>query len=330
MARIAAILILLMLGSPMAGLSFGPGVAHDPRQSAFVCPMHPDVRSNAAGTCAKCGMPLVPTSPSAEDVYRLDLRTIPETVSPGRPFQLVLTVRDAAGAVVHEFVEVHERRFHLFVISRSLEHYAHLHPEQRADGSWSVDLTVPYAGYYKIYTDFFPEGGAPQALAQPVVVARIEGVPEPSPARLTPDAVLRKTVDSMTVSLQPPDGGFVAGRMALFSYQLTDTGTQEPVTDIEPYLGAWGHSLVMSEDMNHVIHAHPIESLHHGTGANGGGPTLTFQALLPEAGSYRIWTQIKRRGQVSTAIFTVAVSAANPKGRSESSADAHRHRHGGR
>jgi hypothetical protein len=84
------------------------------------------------------------------------------------------------------------------------------------------------------------------------------------------------------------------------------------VRDIEPYLGAWGHSLIVSEDLARVIHAHPVEMLPDGRPSGRGGPTLTFKAALPEPGTYRIWTQIKRNGQIATAVFTV--SAAPPRG----------------
>ena len=81
--------------------------------------------------------------------------------------------------------------------------------------------------------------------------------------------------------------------------------------------------------MNHVVHAHPLESLRPGLDPQGGGPTLSFEALLPEAGTYRIWTQIKRRGQVSTAVFTVSVLAGEAQGRSRAIDDPRPHRHGG-
>ena len=227
----------------------------------------------------------------------------------GHPFQLQLLVRDATNSsVVRDFVEVHEKRFHLFMISQNLEHYAHLHPHQREDGAWVVDMVVPQAGHYKIYSDFLPEGGTPQVIARPLAAAGPGGTLTSSPARLIPDRVLRKTVDSMTVSLTLPDEGLVAGREATFTYRVMDAATGAPVTEIEPYLGAWGHSLVVSEDTNHVVHAHPLESLPHGIHGKRGGPELTFKALLPVAGHYRIWTQIKRAGEISTAVFTVVVA----------------------
>ena len=328
MTRAAATLVVLMLGCVASGFSSGAVASAEPQQSAFVCPMHPEVQSAVAGTCSKCGMALLPTSPPNVSAYALELRTVPAAVTPGRPFQLLLTVRDATGALVKEFVEVHERRFHLFVISHDLEHYAHVHPEQRGDGSWSVDVTVPASGHYKLYADFLPEGGTPQALALPLVTAGAVVAP-PAAASLTPDDILHKTLESMRVSLELPEGGLVAGREATFTYMLTDAATRRPVTDIEPYLGAWGHSLLVSADLSHVVHAHPLESLHHGTNGAGGGPTLTFKARLPEAGKYRIWTQVKRDGEISTVVFTVPVLPGDGQGRSTSSGngDPHVHRH---
>jgi hypothetical protein len=306
-ARVFFAVLMLWTAS---GLCSGVAVSAEQRNDAFVCPMHPDVRSSDQGTCAICGMALVAIAPSpAARTYGVEIRTSPEAVVPGSPFQLRLTVRDSTtGAVVDDFVEVHEKRFHLFVISQNLEHYAHLHPEQDDDGSWLVDVAVPHAGYYKIYSDFLPEGGTPQVVARAFVTAGFGGTLASSSARLVPDRSLHKTVDGMTVALAVAEGGLVAGREETFTYRLTDAATGAPVDDIEPYLGAWGHSLVISEDTNHVVHAHPIESLHGGNHDARGGPTLTFKALLPNAGNYRIWTQIRRRGQVSTAVFTVAVA----------------------
>ncbi len=33
----------------------------------FICPMHPEVKSNKEGSCPKCGMRLVPKEKSSEE-----------------------------------------------------------------------------------------------------------------------------------------------------------------------------------------------------------------------------------------------------------------------
>lgn len=279
------------------------------QRATHVCPMHPDVRAAAPGTCPVCKMALVPIDPLAAPDYTVEVQTLPEAIPAGRPFRLRLTVRDSdTRQVVSAFTEVHEKRFHLFVIGQDLEHYDHVHPDQQPDGSWTLDVTVPRPGYYKLFADFLPEGGTPQVIARHLVTAGFGGDLTASAARLEPDKVFQKPVGTMSVELKLPGAGLVAGRDEKLVYRLSDATTGAPVTDIEPYLGAFGHTLIMSEDTLHFVHAHPVELLPDGAGALG-GPELTFKALLPKPGNYRIWTQLKRKGVLSTAMFTISVAS---------------------
>lgn len=277
---------------------------------AYTCPMHPDVTQSIPGTCPRCGMMLVSMDPFDAREYRVDVATVPSGVPANRPFDLQLTVRDpSSGAVVRDFATVHDKRFHLFVISQDLEHYAHVHPEQRPDGSWALEVTLPKPGYYKLYSDFLPMGGTPQVIALPLVTAGAPGDIASSSARLVPDRELTKSVGGMRVKLVLPDDPLVAGRDEAFGFYLTDSETGEPVTDIEPYLAAWGHSLLISEDTLAVVHAHPVEFVPENDPAARGGPVLTFKALFPKAGNYRLWTQIQRKGEIVTAMFTLKVAS---------------------
>jgi hypothetical protein len=222
-----------------------------------------------------------------------------------------VTVRDRnEGHVVRDFAVVHEKRYHLFVISQDLEHYDHVHPSQDDDGSWVAEVMLPREGQYKVYSDFMPSGGAPQVIAVPLVIGNHATDGPSRIAALVPDRVLRKAVGNMSVTLDLPEGGLVAGRNETLVYHMIDARTGASVTDIEPYLGAWGHTVVMSEDTHQFVHAHPVETMAADDGAAGGGPTLTFKAIFPTPGRYRVWTQMKRGGELSTAVFTIAVAAA--------------------
>jgi hypothetical protein len=276
----------------------------------LMCPMHPDVRSNDPGTCPICGMALVPADPLAAREYDVEIDVGDRGAVAGQPFRLAIAVRDPdTHAIVREFTEVHEKLFHMFVISQDLTHYDHVHPEQQADGTWALDVTLPRPGYYKIYSDFLPAGGTPQVIARPLVTRGFDGDLASSSASLVPDGSLRGTAGRMSVALQLPPTGLVAGRQETFVYTITDLATGEAVNDIQPYLGAWGHSVIMSEDTVNLVHAHPAETLPAPDEEAGGGPTLTFKALLPKPGTYRIWTQLKRDDVVSTVAFTVAVAS---------------------
>jgi hypothetical protein len=277
----------------------------------YLCPMHPDIVSREPGTCRKCGMALVAGTPLDAVDYRLELTTAPAAIAAGRPARFTFAIfHPVTGARVTDFAVVHDRPYHLFVVSQDFTHFEHLHPEQGPDGSFSIDLTLPRSGYYRLYSDFLPIGGGPQVIAQTVVTARFDGDIVASLARLEPDRSLSKTAGSTVVELRIDPAELVAGRIVPLTFHLSDRASGRPVSDLERYLGAWGHALVLSEDGIEYIHAHPAEllpDLETTLKGGAGGPDVTFEALFPKAGRYRIWLQFQRQGRTATAWFTVAV-----------------------
>jgi heavy metal-binding protein len=290
-------------------------LAQDPAAAigTFYCPMHPDIVARAEGTCSRCGMKLVPGDPLDAREYLVDLTSAPQAVRPGRPAHLVFTIRDPqTRAAVRNFAIVHDKPFHLFVVSHDLEFYDHLHPDMRPDGTWAIDVTVPKPGYYKLYADFLPIGGTPQVIPRVLAAGNPRDLDE-AHAHLPAQDLTPKTAGSMTVSISLPTDGLVAGRDEKLLYRIVDSKTGRPVTDLEAYLAAYGHTLVVSEDTLEYVHAHPVELLPDKIEEAAGGPELTFKALLPKPGRYRLWTQLKRGGTVSTISFTV--TAASPSTR---------------
>lgn len=313
MVRIVAALILAAAltaagdgQAPSSGAA--PGIA-------YICPMHPDVVSRSAGTCARCGMTLNPADPFDAREFVVDVaarfRRPASTAAAAQPgaagAALTLTVREPeTRTVVRDFFEVHEKRYHLFVVSHDLDHYDHVHPEQRADGSFAIDVRFPKPGLYRVYSDFFPVGGVAQVIPATIATPGFTGSVASQRARLVPDETLTKTVGGMRVTLGLPADGLVAGRDEALKYRVVDVASGAPIRDLEVYLAAFGHTLLLSEDTLHYVHAHPVEAPE---GVAGGGPDLTFKALMPKPGRYKLWTQLKRKGVVSTVSFTVAVAS---------------------
>lgn len=282
----------------------------------YYCPMHPDVTSPIPSTCVRCAMALVPGDPYDLREYLLDVDITPPAPRPGQPVRLRFTVRHpATRAPIDNFALVHEKPYHLFVISQDMETYDHVHPEKQSDGAYAIEITLPRPGYYRLFSDFLPIGGAAQVISHVVATAGFEGDLVSSQARLVPDASLRKVAGNLAVTLSLPAGGLVAGREETLRYHVQDARTGQPVTDVEPYLGAFGHTLVMSADTLQYVHAHPVELLPDArvTAAPAAGPMLTFKAMLPAPGRYRAWTQIKRAGTVTTVAFTVDVASPTSK-----------------
>lgn len=290
----------------------GAAATQNPPSAAtvYACPMHPDVTSPVPGMCPRCGMALVVSDPFDAREYLVDVHTTPAAIRPGAPFRMQLTVREPrTKEVVRSFATVHDKRFHLFVISHDLEHYQHIHPEQHADGSWTIDVTVPAPGFYKLYTDFLPIGGAPQVIALPLVTAGHAGDLASATADLTPDTVFTRRTGTMQARLVLPDTPLVAGREEAFALHLTDAASGTPVANLEPYLAAWGHALLVSADTLAVVHAHPVELVPVTDAKPLGGPTVTFKALFPKAEKYRLWVQLQRAGKLSTVEYTLNVES---------------------
>jgi hypothetical protein len=266
----------------------------------YVCPMHPETRGAAGEKCRRCGMALVSTILS-HDAYTMNVELTPRAFLAHRPGRVRFLVRHADdGAVVRRFELVHERVFHLFIVSQDLEYFQHVHPVLREDGSLDAPIEVPRAGVYRLIADFMPGSGWPQLMQKSIVTAGYEGTLAVTPI-LEPDRAA-KTVENTRVTLDMTEA--TAGREQLVTFHLDEAG--RGVEDLEPYLGAGGHLLVVSDDLSIAFHSHPVAAL-----AAPAGPDVVFQVLFPNAGMYRLWAQFQRHGRVLTASFTVPV-----KGRS--------------
>jgi hypothetical protein len=244
-------------------------------------------------------MALIPAAPADYQPFVLDVEMVPRALRPRQKGRVRLYVRDPhTHATVRGFELVHERVFHLFIVSHDLEYFAHVHPTLHADGALDVDVEVPSAGVYQMIADFLPTGGPPQLVQKSFVTVGYSG-PLGAIPHLAPDAA-DKTVRGTRVKLTMPDA--MAGREQLITFELYDESTGARAHDLEPYLGAAGHLLLVSADLAVAAHSHPVPEV-----SGPGAATVVFQVLFPRAGEYRMWVQFQRRGEVLTAAFNVPV-----------------------
>jgi heavy metal-binding protein len=276
--------------------------------SAFVCPMHPDVMSATAGKCPRCNMDLVPGSPIAMPEFTLDVETTPTVVKAGQPTTFHFTVRHPlTGAQARDFGIVHDKPYHLFIVSSDMEEFAHLHPVQQADGSFTIQHTLPKPGRYTLFSDFLASGGGAQVVATPVITAGVDTDIIASQARLKPDMPWVRTADGVKVEILNEPTAFLGGEEVDIVFRFSNAANDAPIKDLQRYLGAWGHLLILSEDMTEYVHAHPREETQPDPSApTTGGPEVIFDALLPKPGRYRAWLQFQRNDTLTTVSFTFA------------------------
>jgi Cu+-exporting ATPase len=115
-------------------------------------------------------------------------------------------------------------------------------------------------------------------------------------------------VDGVEVEL---GGEAVVGEPSDLHFEFTDATTGEPVDDLQPFLAAAGHVVVMRADAQTFAHEHaevededgrPVFALSGQTF----GPELDVHAEFDTPGVYQLWGQFRLAdGDVVTVPFTV-------------------------
>ncbi len=246
----------------------------------------------------------------SQDGYTLRLTS--DQLPAGQPATLGLNITGPDGRAVTAYTPTHDKELHLIVVRRDLSGFQHLHPVRDDAGTWTVPVTLATGGEYRVFADFKPAGRtAAMTLGADLSVAGdYQPRPLPAPRRTA-------TVEDYTVTLA---GNLVAGQESKLTLNVSKDG--RPVTDLQPYLAAYGHLVVLRDGDLAYLHVHPDGE--PGDGRTPAGPGITFYATAPTAGTYRLFLDFRHHDDVRTAEFT----ARAEDGRNTASADGHSDGHG--
>ncbi len=232
----------------------------------------------------------------SQNGYTFDLDQT--AVAPGSSVPVSFRITGPDGAPVTEYDVEHEKELHLIAVRRDFTGFQHVHPVMSPDGTWRtrVDLT---SGQWRLFADFKAAGADAVTLGNDLAV---RGTYRPDVA----------TTDSTTARIGPYqvtlDGDLTAGSEAELTLTVTRNG--KPVTDLEPYLGAYGHLVALRAGDLAYLHVHP-----EGTpddGVTEPGPEVVFYAQVPSAGRYHLYLDFQHGGVVRTAAFTVTGTGTVP------------------
>ena len=222
--------------------------------------------------------------------YQLRVTTEPESVQAGAPFQLTLNILDPNGAVFSDFEENPNKFFDLIIVRDGLDEFARLSPGQGPDGSFGGPLRISVPGRYFLYVDFTPRGGSPvTAMAE----LTVQGAAPAAPA-LTPHVPGRIATNTLgaEVGVEKAPG---AHRIELKLSQPDGN----PVTDMEPYLGARGMMVFISADGTEFVRGNIVEG--------GNATAMTFEAHFPRPGLYKAFGEFLRAGKLHELPFVLNV-----------------------
>jgi len=177
-----------------------------------------------------------------------------------------------------EFDTVHEKKLHFIVVSRDLTYFAHLHPELSDKGVFKLKEALP-PGDLRLFADFAPAGKGGQVVM----------LPRKQSGKTTAAEDTLKTPAKLT-------GELIPGKTTKLTFD-----SEIPVKDLEPYLGAQAHLIMIHEDAETFVHSHPINDPNQ----------LVFLARPPKPGRYKAWVELQLKGQVLRKSFQVEAGNAS-------------------
>lgn len=228
------------------------------------------------------------------------MSVLTDSAPAGVPQTFAFKILQYDGTPLMKYQPQHDKLLHMIVARRDLSNFQHVHPNLGPDGVWRVPLTFAEAGEYKVFADFKPLWGVHNSVVAADVSVSGDYRPRALPAPST-----TATVDGYTVDVK---GTLTPGKQGKLTVSVAKNG--KPVTDLEPYLAAYGHMVVLRNGDMAYLHVHP-EGMP-GDGKTKSGPEIVFYATAPTFGSYRMFLDFQHQGKVRTAEFTVNVTGKNP------------------
>lgn len=226
----------------------------------------------------------------SQDGYTLELQI--DTAQPGKGQLVEFTVTGPDGEPVTDYEEAHEKELHLIAVRRDFTGFQHVHPRRDREGIWSVPLDLR-PGQWRLFADFTPAGSEGLTLGTDLQVpGNVDTAPKTPQTRTA-------QVGDYTVTVV---GTLMPGADAELTLSVSKDG--EPVTDLQPYLGAYGHLVALREGDLAYLHVHPDGAPDDGR--TEPGPDVVFYAAVPSDGAYHLYLDFKHDGVVRTAAFNFA------------------------
>lgn len=277
---------------------------------------------------------------------KMRFSSAPSTPVAGQSATWTLKISNAkTGAPIPKFEVMHEKQLHLIVASKDFSWYSHIHPQRKGNGVFTMKYALPRAGEYLLYADYVtPEGGHevaqhelkiggknPLPMQSKLVADQLKGPWLVKKFRAHDESFAPKNdAPQYEVALMPMPGVLRAGEEAMLHFQVRDA-KGKPLTDLQPYMGAMGHAVILSQDGKSYLHSHPLEGdmgemmmdeedhaghdhskmdhskMDHGAKSKGGGPDVMFHTGFPKAGLYKAWGQFKHKNKIITSSFVLKV-----------------------
>ena len=189
----------------------------------------------------------------------------------------------------------HEKKMHLLLVRDDMTRFQHLHPEFVND-LWIVKAVIADQGVYQMYVDIAPVEEEASVLRVPITIGggtQNGKAPEPNTDWSAQDGeyMAKLMIDQPLKTKEVKQWTFI----------VTQSG--KPVTNLKPYLGAYGHVVELRHtDADDFFHVHPVTEDQPKDGK------VVFEGTFPSKGRYTLYAQFNINGSIKTFPITVDVN----------------------
>ncbi|CAN5470894.1 hypothetical protein BH18VER1_BH18VER1_10440 [soil metagenome] len=216
----------------------------------------------------------------------------PATFQSGNVAKTVLRLTTHGGKPVtpDQLKLAHTEKLHLLVIDKTLTDYHHEHPvPAEKAGEYAFEFSPRVGGTYSIWADVVPITTNVQEYVRTDV--QVQGAPaqQDNTVNTTAEAAGYRFTLS-TESNRPLE----AGRGALLKIKVTTADGKE-FKNLEPVMGAFAHMVGFPQNLESVMHVHPLgEEPQMPT--DRGGPDLSFHVEPEQLGFHKFFLQTQIGG----------------------------------
>ena len=238
----------------------------------------------------------------SERTYSLNLTDM-AAYKTNEPAELMFDIRDENNNVLKDFDTVHEKQMHLIVVRKDRAHFQHVHPNfDKASGMFAITgFKFPTDGEYRVFADFTASSAQMGADGMKLPATPYKDVKVGSGTytaqQITADK-LKSDADGFTTEItfphsdSPGSTTFWAKNENTFAVDIKKDS--QPYKNLEKYLGALGHMVVLGPNLE-FVHAHALtEDVAQQNGL------IYFKVNFPEPGMYKVYLQTQAAGKVST------------------------------
>ena len=246
----------------------------------------------------------------------VDFSTFPKDINPMQTATLDFAFKDAERKPLKLEVE-HEKIVHVIVINDDFTIFSHIHPEDsklttnemKNNGLFAINYTFAKSGRYVVGINFAANSND----YTKTFYVDVSGTKKENPKK---DLSTKNIFGNYTVHLSYSK--ITAGKPVALKYYF-ENGNR-PLEDMEPYLGAAMHVVIVKDDLTDFMHTHAMAgmdgmmnmnmpmTMHEMEVPSKFGPNLEVDAEFPEKGLYHIFSEFRHKGKVVLTHFMVEVT----------------------